>query len=70
MKKVPFKPRNMDEDIKRRSAAIRLEKCDVEMRNIFVSNSDVGISMSSDTNLKLDNYYAYRTRKPIEIRDK
>ena len=69
LRKVPFKPRKLDEEIRERATAIRLENCDARMNNIFVSDADIGISMNSKTKLLLDNYRAIRTRKPLEVRD-
>jgi hypothetical protein len=69
LKKVPFKPRKLDEEIRERTAAIRLENCDVRMSNIFVSDADIGISMNRKTRLLLNDYHAVRTRKPLEVHD-
>jgi len=69
LKKIPFKPRKLDDEIRERATAIRLENCSVGMSNIFVSDADIGISVDSKTRLLLRDYHAIRTRKPFEVRD-
>jgi len=69
LRKVPFKPRKLDEEIGERAVAIRLAGCNARMSDVFVSDYDIGISMNSQTKLLLDNYHAVRTRKPLEVRD-
>jgi len=69
LKKVPFKPRKLDEEIREGATAIRLGGCNARISNLFVSGYDVGISMNRKTRLLLDDYYAIRTRKPLEVRD-
>lgn len=68
MRQVPFKPRKLDDEIKEQTAAFRLEECNnIQMRNIYVENANIGIS-TRNTNFSLDNYVTRETRIPLKIR--
>jgi len=69
LRKVQFKPRRLDDEIRERATAIRLENTTARMSNIFVNGADVGISIDKRTRLLLEDYHAIRTRKPFEVRD-
>jgi len=68
LRQVPFKPRKLDDEIKEQTAAFRLEECNnIQMRNIYVENANIGIS-TRNTNFSLDNYVTRETRIPLKIR--